>query len=307
MTAKENIPDKGLGDDFIDIKILLESCWKEKLTIFLITGLFAFGSVLYAISLPNIYQSSAILTPTSSNDSLQSKLSSLSALSSLAGVNIPVEASRSQEAIERIKSYEFFVKFFLPNIKLENLMAAKKWLPEENAIQYNEKVFDDKNSQWVGNFNSKKKPSNQMAYIKYRQVVIVSADKKTPFVKISSKHVSPNVAMKWTDIIIKNINESMRNEDIELTYGYIDYLNEYLSSTKIQSLRDAISNLLEIQLQTLMIASSNEDYIFKIIDPPTAPELKLEPNRAIICIISSIVGAMLSIILVITKLFLRNY
>ena len=64
----------------------------------------------------------------------------------------------------------------------------------------------------------------------------------------------------------------MRSIDIDNAKNSIDYLNEYYKSTNVQSLRQSISNLQESQMQKLMLASSNSDYIFKILDAPYIPE-----------------------------------
>ena len=72
----------------------------------------------------------------------------------------------------------------------------------------------------------------------------------------------------------------MRDEDKRVAQNSINYLSESSKTTNFQSVRDAMSNLLENQLQTLMLASSNDDYVYKIIDSPLA-EQKIEPSRAV--------------------------
>ena len=56
-------------------------------------------------------------------------------------------------------------------------------------------------------------------------------------------------------------------------------------------------------MQTLMLASSNEDYIFKTINSPIVPEEKSGPNRAFICIVGTLFGFIFSIILVLIQHF----
>ena len=57
-----------------------------------------------------------------------------------------------------------------------------------------------------------------------------------------------------------------------------------------------MSNLLENQLQTLMLASSNDDYVYKIIDSPIVAEQKIEPSRAVICILGTFLGFIFGIL-----------
>ncbi|WP_256931973.1 Wzz/FepE/Etk N-terminal domain-containing protein, partial [Vibrio parahaemolyticus] len=63
--------------------------WKGKWIIVVATFIFAIGSVLYSLSLPDIYKSDALLAPAeSSNGGGLSKMASqLGGLAALAGVN----------------------------------------------------------------------------------------------------------------------------------------------------------------------------------------------------------------------------
>ena len=63
-------------DSEVDLKEIILLFWKKKLSIIFLTSIFAALSVLYALSLPNIYQSSSLLAPTDQQESLSSKLSS---------------------------------------------------------------------------------------------------------------------------------------------------------------------------------------------------------------------------------------
>lgn len=283
----------------LNLKELFSILWKRKTLILSISTFFALFSVLYALFLPNIYQSSALLAPATANDKLSSQLSSYSSLAGLAGINIPSgEVTKSQEAVQRIRSLEFFSKFFLPNINLEDLLAVEEWVPEANIIKYDEKKFNITSKKWVRKVDYPYTviPSNQEAYKKYRKIINVTEDKQTAFVTISVKHKSPVIAKNWVDIIIKNINDSMRDEDKKIAQNSINYLDNISKTTNVKSIKDSITNLLESQLQTLLLTSSNDDYIFKKIDSPVIPELKSEPSRSVISILGTFIGFIFGIL-----------
>lgn len=282
----------------LNLKELFSILWKRKTLISSISIFFAFFSVLYALFLPNIYQSSALLAPSTANDKLSSQFSSYSSLAGLAGINIPSgEVTKSQEAVQRIRSLEFFSKFFLPNINLEDLLAVEEWVPEANIIKYDEKKFNSTSKKWIRKVDYPYTviPSNQEAYKKYLNIVNVTEDKQTAFVTISVKHKSPVIAKNWVDLIIKNINDSMRDEDKKIAQNSINYLNNIYKTTNVKSIKDSITNLLESQLQTLMLTSSN-DYIYKKIDSPVIPELKTEPSRSVISILGTFIGFIFGIL-----------
>ncbi|MCV5216295.1 Wzz/FepE/Etk N-terminal domain-containing protein, partial [Escherichia coli] len=54
-------PNPHHGDDEIDLRELFKALWKGKWIIIATTFIFAIGSVLYAMSLPNIYKADALL------------------------------------------------------------------------------------------------------------------------------------------------------------------------------------------------------------------------------------------------------
>ena len=296
-------------DRQIDIKELFLILWDKKIFISCLTSVFAICSVIYALSTPNIYTSKALLAPTTSDNTLSSRLGAFSSIASIGGLSLPPESvSKSQEAVERIKSFEFFSQYFLPNIKLEHLMAIEKWDAEKNIIIYDKNIFDEVNQKWIrGEAGSKKMiPSNQEAYKKFKDLISVTESATTSFISISIDHESPFIAKRWIEIVISNINESMREQDIIDAQNSIDFLNELVTSTNIQTIKDAISNLLESQMQILMMASSNEAYVFEFIDSPYVPEEKSRPSRALICILGTIFGVVVSIILVLFRKFILS-
>lgn len=296
-------------DSEVDLKEIILLFWKKKLSIIFLTSIFAALSVLYALSLPNIYQSSSLLAPTDQQESLSSKLSSYKNLAGLAGVNLQGSGTtKTQEAIERIKSFKFFSEQFLPMINLENLMALEKWIPEQNILIYNDELFDIANKKWIREvkYPLQTTPSDQEAFLEYSNILNIALNDRTGFVTISIDHMSPIIAKQWLDIIIDNINNNMRELDKEKAKKSINFLNESSGATSVQSIKAAIAALLEEQMQTLMLASSDEDYIFKIIDSPIIPEIKSSPSRAIICIIGTIIGGFLSLIIFLTLSYYKK-
>lgn len=303
---QENIQKNPYHEDEIDLIEVFKVLWKEKLLIILFTTIFAISSVLYALSLPNKYTSTSLLASANQNNSLSSKLGSYSSLAGLAGVTLPKEtATSSDEAIARIKSFDFFSMHFLPYIKLEDLFAVKKWNSDTNLLIYNEKLFDSSKNAWTRD-EFPAKPSEQEAYEVYQKILSISENQTTSFVTISIEHFSPYVAQKWVKTIIKNINESMRSENMKISSNSINYLKERSQSTNIKEIRDAISQLLQSQMQSLMLATANENYVYKIINSPIAPERKSSPGRAFISIFGTLIGFIIAILISIIRYYYKK-
>jgi len=293
----------------VDLKMVFYFFWDKKLIISYFTIFAAVISVLYALYLPNIYKSSALLSPSSIEKNLTNKLSAFSSVASFTGINLPSgQATKTQEAVYRINSFDFFNEYFLPNIQLEDLMAIKKWNVNDNIITYDSDFYIQEKNQLVRDvsYPLTARPSAQEAYRKYKNIMNVSIDDETSFVTISIESLSPILAKNWLDIIISGINLSMRNEDTELALNSIEYLKEQAQITNIQSIKESISGLMESQLHTLMLASSSKDYIFTPIESPIVPELKSAPNRAFISIFGTILGFIASLVCLFSMGYIKN-
>ena len=81
---------KTYADDEIDLRELFLVLWRGKGLITMVTGLAAIVSVVMALSMPNIYQSTAVLAPKSGGGTggLSRLASQYGGLASLAGINL---------------------------------------------------------------------------------------------------------------------------------------------------------------------------------------------------------------------------
>lgn len=291
-------------EESVDIFELLKVIWAHRMLIFISLIIFSSISFVYSRALPDLYTSKAIVAPANPNESLTSQLGGYSALAGLAGVNIPIERlTPADEAIERIWSFDFFKSNFLPFIKLEDLLAAKNWDESSNTIKYNKSIFSKEKNKWSISKNNLNEivPSDLQAYDQYKKILKVTQDSKTQFVTIAIEHQSPYISRDWVNLIISNINSSFSERDKLKALNSIDFLNDSLSKTNLNEIKEAISQLLESQLQNLMLASSNKNYVFKIIDSPYVPEKISSPKRKMILLYGAILGIIFGIIISFTK------
>jgi hypothetical protein len=284
MHEENNYPPYVSGVNLQELFLVL---WNRKLLIFSISMAFSLLAILYSLQLPNIYKSEALLAPADQDKSSSSFLGRYSGMAGLAGLTIPsASGDKTIEAVEIIKSHDFFANYFLPLISLEDLMAVKSWEKISNKINYDPKLFDSESGKWIRktSFPLSKKPSSQEAFEVYKTLMNISKDKKTSFITLSIKHHSPYIAQEWVQIIIKEINRSMRTKEKELVSNSIIFLNQQANKVNYEEVKQAILSLQQEQVKSLMLIEANEDYIFKILNSPLAPEIKSEPSRSQIVI-----------------------
>lgn len=296
------------SEDEIDLNELFHVLFKRKWIIVSVTAFVSIIGVVYSLYLPNIYQSRALLTPTSSSGSISSALQSYSAIAGIAGVNLPNNGddNNSKKAIAKISSLSFFESDILPNIFIPDLLALNSWDSVTNSLIYDENIYDKDSNTWIkGSFNSQKKiPSAQDSFRAFtRSNLSVREDNKTGFVTISIKHQSPFVAKKWTELVVNQINSFYRQKDKVESEKAISFLNQKIATTNLSEVKQTIAELLQKETQKLALIEANEFYVFDYIDSPAVMETKSEPKRALICILFTVLGGMLSILIV----FLKHY
>lgn len=297
-----------MQDNEFSLSDFLIILWDKKILITCITFSVALFGVVFSLSLPNIYHSKAILTPADHNESSNNMMSQYSGLAGLAGISLPSSAkeNKTEEALEIIKSFDFFSKHFLPLIKLEDLMAVDKWNQNNNSITYDNDDFDDVNNKWVRNvrFPYSVKPSDQEAYEKYLTIMTIEQEKKSSFIELTFRHQSPYLAQEWTSIVITQINKIMRDKDKAKASKSIEFLNSQSLKVSYDEVRQALSMLLQDQIKSLMLIEANDDYVFEIIDFPIVPEKKSEPARSQIVLLITLIGLFLSTLFVLFRHFI---
>ena len=151
-------------EEEIDIVSILKHLLKDKRKLSFITLTFFLVSIFYASKLPNVYTSHAILAP-NIEDKSGPNLSSYSAIAGIAGIGLPSESySKSQEAMERLKSLDFFTNQFLPYVKLENIFAVEDWNAITNKLKYDESLYNSSKGQ-IDEINNQKYNINSLAGI----------------------------------------------------------------------------------------------------------------------------------------------
>lgn len=293
----------------IDLIELFKKLWSSRLFILKATLIASLVSVLFSLSLTNYYRSNSILFISDSSSSLQSSFSQFGGLASLAGITLPSAGQdKSQLVIETIKSREFFRHLITYDDILPNIMASKGFDANSQKIIYDNTIFDEESRKWKKPWYRKlfsgrsPIPSYLEAHEEYLEIISASKDKITGHIYISAEHVSPIFAKNLVELIIREANTLLRNQDLKESSDALEYLSQEINKTSLIEIKDSVNDLIKAQLETQMIAKISDDYILKTIEPPYVPERKSKPDRAIISIIGTLLGMILSIIFI----YIRN-
>ncbi|MDG2608989.1 Wzz/FepE/Etk N-terminal domain-containing protein, partial [Vibrio parahaemolyticus] len=267
-------------DDEIDLSGLFKALWKGKWIIIVTTFVFALGSIVFALNLPNIYKADALIAPTESSNSggLSKMAGQLGGLAALAGVNIGVgESTQADLAVQVMKSRQFIEAFVDRHDILVPLMAVKDWDIEKNKLILDEDIYNPTTGEWLREKKGLRgaKPSAQEAFEVFNEDVLsIKQDKESGLYTVSVKHYSPYIAKQWVNWLIKDINKVMRERTIAETSQNLTYLNTQLQKTAVADMQNTFYKLIEEQTKSLMLAEVQEEFVFQTLDPAVVPEVK---------------------------------
>jgi hypothetical protein len=293
-------------DDEIDLRELFYALLDGKWIIVSLTAFASIIGVIYSLSLPNIYQSNTMLVPVNPSSGISGALGSYSGLAGLAGISLPSDSDEgnSAKAIQKISSLSFFENSILPNIHLPDLMAVKSWNSKTNTLAFDDSIYDTNSNTWIRDFSYPQQqiPSAQESFAVFQtEHLSLSEDKKSGFITLSIKHRSPFVAKQWIELVVNEVNAFYRQKDKSESEKAVSYLNQQISITGLSEIKQVLAQLLQEETKKLTLIEANQFYVFDYIDPPAVMEKKSEPKRALICILSALLGGMLSVVLVLIR------
>jgi uncharacterized protein involved in exopolysaccharide biosynthesis len=300
-------------DDEIDLAELWRALWAGKFTIITISMIFAVASVFFALSKPDIYKASAILAPASSESGaggLGAMAGQLGGLASMAGINLGGGGGvdKTALALEVLKSRSFIETFILKHDLLVPLIASKKWDMTTNTLILDPELYDINTNKWIRVVKGPKKPepSPWEAYQAFSNLVTSSQDKTSSIVNIDIEFYSPTLAKQWLMWLIQDINEFMRAQDQIEAKASIDYLTKELANIKVSTMETVFYQLIEEQTKNMMLTMVKKEYVLKTIDPAQVPDTKDKPKRALIVVLGTLLGGVLSVLIVFIRYFSRK-
>jgi uncharacterized protein involved in exopolysaccharide biosynthesis len=267
-------------------------------------------SVIYALSLPDQYKASAVVAPTNSGgSSLGALAGQLGGLASFAGINVGAgESNETLEAIEIMQSWGFVEEFIQTNNLQVAVYAAVGWEKSTNSLRLDTGLYDIEAKHWLLKSDSgdgRRPPTSWELYKEFQQSVTVSEDKKSGLVSISIEYYSPEIAKQWVDLFIYSINNYMRARRLDQVNRNIEYLKAQIEKTAIAEMREVFYQLVEEQTKSKMLAEASPEYVFITVSRAMIPEERFAPKRALICILGTLLGGMLSVLLVLVTHYSR--
>ena len=293
-------------EDEIDLVELWQTIWSHRKFIGLFTLSITILAVILTLTMTNIYKSQAVLLPSKSS---ASPLGSLSSIASIVGVSIP-SSSGSAEIMSLLKS-NVLKEEVIKRYNLLPVLLYKSWDEKHHRWRQPSKfaLFITKIKAAIGLSKGKSKkngPDIDDGIRALNNIFDVSEDRKLGTINVSVEYPDPKMAQKILEDIISTLREHMTSEAIRIAKKKINLLNQQLNKTTDPTIQQMIYKLIANQMKILTTAEVSENFAFKVIDPPFAPDRKYKPKRKLIVIVAFITALILSIFIVFFVEFIKS-
>ncbi|MDD5057507.1 MAG: Wzz/FepE/Etk N-terminal domain-containing protein [Sideroxydans sp.] len=274
------------ADDEIDLRELWRIFLKYKRMIIKSVLGAAVLTAGLSMFLHNIYRAEILLAsvkPASPKGGLASafgKMSGLGDLASIAGVSLG--GGDADENLAVMQSNNFLWKF----VQEKNLMP----------ILF-ENEWDEQKKTWKES-DPKDQPGQMDVYRLFNDggMLKVDKDKKTDLITVSIDWEDAALATEWVNALVDKLNQYIAQQEIARSESNLKYLNEELMRTQIEDTRQILFDMIVAEKKKIMLANTQKEYAFKVLDKAVEPDKKIKPKRSILVILSAFMAGFLALI-----------
>jgi uncharacterized protein involved in exopolysaccharide biosynthesis len=184
-----------------------------------------------------------------------------------------------------------FATYFIEKHQLLPVLFARRWDAAAGA--------------WRGP-KSKWPDSRDGVKIFNERVRRVMQDRKTGIITITVTWKDPQLAANWAKAVVDDVNERLRTRAVARSQANVDYLKAQIAATEVVALQQPAGKLLEMEMQKLMLANSDPQFAFRVVDEPRAPKKPLTPRKKLVVVGAFTVGLLLTCLFVVMRLLVRQ-
>lgn len=216
-----------------------------------------------------LWYRSTVVTMSAPEDRNASALTQAAAqfggLASLAGIRLPSSGTTRTEALATLKAKGFAAEF-ISKRRLLPLLFAHQWDAQKNT--------------WSVPLQDVPTLDDAVELFE-RRVLNVKEDPKTGLIEVVIDWRDRNLAASWANDLVVEANARVRNRAIDEAQRSLRFLNAELERSQLVETRQAISRLIESQVNSVTLANSREQYALIVIDPaqPSGFDRYVRPNR----------------------------
>lgn len=258
-----------------------------------IVAIFAVLSVAVALVLPEIFRAETTVLeageqggPTGSS----AMLSQFGGLASLAGIDLSGLSGNQGNARAVLHSRTLLSEFIERNDLLP-VLFADSWDAEAGRWTVDP---EDAPTVWHG------------VKLLTEEIRSITEDVTLGVIRVTVDWHDPVIAAEWANGLVALANEMVQQQALQDAERNMEFLNRQIEETNVFELRQVLFGLVENEMKTIMLASVQSEYGFKIVDEAVPPEIRTFPHRALICVLGTVLGGFIALAVVLVRLVLRR-
>lgn len=276
--------------------------WRRKIFITLLVLFTVMTTAVVSTRQIDIYQATAVITPISPEGSSGSSLSILSQqFGGIPGISLPSSASTSE--IVNLLNTNMIREKMIEKYDLMPVLLHARWDNQKKEWKRGEESGFTLNPLGLlkravdGQPANPGTPSTWDGLRALQGIISINNDVKRSTITISVDYYDPAMAATLVNYLLATLTEHMSSEAKKAANSKKSYLEGQLRSTADPLIRQKIYSLISQQIETAMMSEMKEEFAFKVIDPPKAPDRKIKPQRSTMVTVSFAVSLFLGILL----------
>ncbi|NOZ68750.1 MAG: hypothetical protein GXP46_05800 [Deferribacteres bacterium] len=236
-------------DDEINFLDYIKVLRKHYRLIFIIVTVSVLATGIISFRSPEIYQATAAIIPASQ----MKEQTSMSRLAMKFGISTTPAANVS-EIVRLLKS----------NILMERVIKRYNLLPvffKKDALQ----KMPEKSRIWNG-----------IRYLK--NIFTVKHNQREGIIELSAEFTDPKTAADIINYMLTELTDYMSGEARRVAETNRKYLESLINKNTDPLISQKIYSLIAKQIEMSMMAEVKDNFAFKILDPPKAPDRKIRPK-----------------------------
>jgi len=298
-----------IEEDEIDLRELWQTILNGKKIIAIIVIVVVSLTLLYALKLPNIYKSEAVLIPA---DSGGTSLGGLGGLAAMAGISVGSGGSMTPDVAfnSLLNNYEFMKNFVTKNGIVE--YYANPDLDKNYVFAMgNRVVYDFLKSKADESDEAIEKDYDAEVFILIKRVqgsFSISSDKKSGLITVSYSDSDRTYPPIIIELFLKDASKYLVENNLRIINDKLHYFEKELSIAQGFELRQSISGIVSGIMEEKIMMQSKVYYQCDVLTYPAESYIKAKtkPKRSLIVVVSFVTSIILGIFLVFFLEFIKK-
>jgi hypothetical protein len=225
-----------------------------------------YAAMLYVNSLPNIYESVALVDIIEQGNAGGVDPDNRIAAKSIGLLETGFVLNTSKENYTKIVYSRLvsrkFIRFFMDKHNIYALLYNEHWDQEKQA--------------WRGNFQLDK----GKAFIRFeRELISIFQNEESQIVAIAVRHTDPVLAAKLANLYVEEFNDYMRQITLTAVATKMAFLERNLEKAEYIEIEKMLYRLMEAQTAAATLANGQKEYALEVVDPATRSYDRHSPAR----------------------------